>query len=206
MQAERGKDTRGVFAKLKSVSPAFMPHGPNSKKTVGEVKDIAHTVMQDLANIWGTSSIREILDFCEKSSLCSVSPLLQSHLNREPRAEEYDAEVHSTEKGDWLADSFLAMAVKEVGAFTAFAAENTPYSTQHGSKGEEHDDVLVVFDDTESAWSTCNFGKTLLRPWENQGKANESAAGNWLMSASPEQRRTLGSFCLHLILKPRKMS
>jgi DNA helicase-2/ATP-dependent DNA helicase PcrA len=39
--------------------------------------------------------------------------------------------------------------------------ENTPYSTQHGVKGEEFADVLVVYDDVEAGWNHYNFTKLL---------------------------------------------
>ncbi|OYW13315.1 MAG: hypothetical protein B7Z55_17060, partial [Planctomycetales bacterium 12-60-4] len=42
-----------------------------------------------------------------------------------------------------------------------FLDENTPYSTQHGVKGEEYEDVIVVFDDAEAAWNNYSFAKML---------------------------------------------
>ena len=44
--------------------------------------------------------------------------------------------------------------------------------TQHGVKGEEYDDVLVLFDDVEAAWSVYSFAK-LFPP----GVAGEGTSG-----------------------------
>jgi DNA helicase-2/ATP-dependent DNA helicase PcrA len=43
--------------------------------------------------------------------------------------------------------------------FAKFRDELTPYSTQHGVKGSEFDDVLVVVDDT--AWTQYSMGKMI---------------------------------------------
>ena len=163
------------------LGPAFVPDGPYSKKTIGEVKAIVESVMQGLAGLWGGSTIREILRFCDENKLCALSPQLRVQLDRDPRPEAYDAEVHSSEKGDWLADAFMAMSTEEIDAVAAFVAKNTPCSTQHGSKGEEYDKVLVVFDDTEAAWTKYSFGKTLIpntmgEPTEGQRERSRKLA------------------------------
>ena len=82
-------------------------------------------------------------------------------MDRPLRAEEYDPDLHSGDKGDWLVDAFLKMPTMEIAPFVAFVSENTPLSTQHGVKGEEYKDVLVVFDDIEAAWNNYSFTKTL---------------------------------------------
>jgi DNA helicase-2/ATP-dependent DNA helicase PcrA len=86
---------------------------------------------------------------------------LAENLNREPRDEEYDQDVHTEEKSDWLADQFLTMSTNELLAYYEFASDHTPLSTQHGSKGEEYEDVLVVFDDIEAGWNMYSFNKLL---------------------------------------------
>ena len=63
------------------------------------------------------------------------------------------------------------METTELEAYCDFIQENTAYSTQHGVKGEEYSDVLVVFDDIEAAWNNYSFSK-LLTP-ETSGKPTE---------------------------------
>ncbi|TWT34913.1 hypothetical protein Enr8_23280 [Blastopirellula retiformator] len=56
--------------------------------------------------------------------------------------------------------------------YCGFIDENTPYSTQHGVKGEEYEDVIVVFDDTEASWTHYTFA-ILLAP-NSAGTANDN--------------------------------
>jgi DNA helicase-2/ATP-dependent DNA helicase PcrA len=161
MTAEKFGDARSAFAMLRTNSPAFDPRGVNARKTLQVMSESARVLTQELAAMWGKSTIRQILGYCEATDLCTIAPRLREHLDRDPRDEEYDADAHVSEKGDWLADTFMDMPTTETEAFAAFVSENTPYSTQHGVKGEEYEDVLVVFDDTEAAWHQYSFGKTL---------------------------------------------
>jgi len=161
MVAARSGDANRAFTTLRTKSPAFDPEGVNAKKTLKEMSDSAHVLTQKLTAMWGTSTIREVLNFCSATNLCVISRRLSEHLDREPRDEEYAVDLHLSDKGDWLADAFMETKVAEIIAYAAFANENTPFSTQHGVKGEEYKDVLVVFDDTEAAWSHYSFVKTL---------------------------------------------
>lgn len=93
--------------------------------------------------------------------MISVSERLATHLDREPRSEAFDKETHEQDKSDWLADEFFKMSVGQLETYFDFVANNTPFSTQHGVKGEEYKDVMVVFDDTEAKWNNYNFSKLL---------------------------------------------
>ena len=53
------------------------------------------------------------------------------------------------------------MKTDEIQPFVDFITDSTPLSTQHGVKGEEYKNVIVVFDDTEAAWNYYSFTKTL---------------------------------------------
>lgn len=64
------------------------------------------------------------------------------------------------------------MDMKEIPSYASFIGSNTAYSTQHGVKGEEYPNVLVVYDDLEASWNNYNFGK-LLTPATN-GQATNS--------------------------------
>jgi len=58
----------------------------------------------------------------------------------------------------------------------------TPYSTQHGVKGDEFEKVLVVFDDTEANWNNYSFRRSLTpttegkEPTEGQKKKSHNLA------------------------------
>ncbi|MDO8241014.1 MAG: AAA family ATPase [Candidatus Moranbacteria bacterium] len=161
VQAHRDSDLRRVFDILRRSSPTFDPQGVNAERTLGEMKERAIDLIKSLSTLWIDNSLADILRFCRANNLCHISDRLSEHLDRAPREEEYDDDLHSSAKGDWLVDIFFKMTSKEIEPFTAFIRENTPLSTQHGVKGEEYKDVVVVFDDIEAAWNNYSFTKTL---------------------------------------------
>lgn len=65
------------------------------------------------------------------------------------------------EKGDWLIDGVLAYKTNELAAYRKFILGLTPYSTQHGVKGDEFEKVLVVFDDIKANWPNYKFSPLL---------------------------------------------
>ena len=40
---------------------------------------------------------------------------------------------------EWLADDFFEMSTQEIAPLANFLHEHTPFSTQHGVKGEEYE-------------------------------------------------------------------
>ncbi len=161
IQAHQTGDLRKVIDILRQSSPAFDPEGINTKRTLGEMKQLALECIKNLVDLWGSRSLGDILKYCRAEGLCKISDHLSEHLDRPPREEEYDQELHSGDKSDWLTDSFLSMTTKEIQPFVDFIYDNTPLSTQHGVKGEEYKNVVVVFDDTDAAWHMYNFVKML---------------------------------------------
>lgn len=160
-QAQQGADVSRVLDVLRTSSPAFDPQGVNAERTLSEMKVLASELTQSLSVRWNDSTLRDILRFCRDNDLCVIPDRLSDHLDRAPREEEYDPELYANDKGDWLADTFLNMKTVEIEPFVEFISENTPLSTQHGVKGEEYKDVLVVFDDIEASWNNYSFTKTL---------------------------------------------
>ncbi|MCQ8227453.1 UvrD-helicase domain-containing protein [Pantoea trifolii] len=154
-------DKRKVLSVLQSNCPFFNSEGPNATKSLQSIIDLSVSFVEQLYKIWCEGTIRDILQFCMENQLIEISDLLQSHLLRNPRTEIFDPEVHGIEKNDWLTDSLFSMDTKELMAYYHFISQNTPYSTQHGVKGEEYKKVLVVYDDVEASWNNYNFGKIL---------------------------------------------
>jgi DNA helicase-2/ATP-dependent DNA helicase PcrA len=161
LQASEGKDLRKVLDILRQSSPAFDPEGRNATRTLGEMKQFAEKTIAKLRELWSTCKLKEILLFARDVELCAFSERLTTHLNREARHEEFNAELHNIDKADWLADAFFAMNTTEIGTYVDFVSENTPFSTQHGVKGEQYPNVVVLFDDIEAAWNIYNFTKML---------------------------------------------
>ena len=177
-------ESRKVIDILRANSPAYDPHGRNANRKLKEMVDRSKEQLQELVEIWREATIKDVLIYCRDNELIRLSDRLASQLSRMPRTEEYDAEAHSEEKGEWLADNFFDMRTREIFAYCDFIIENTPYSTQHGVKGEEYPNVMVVFDDVEASWNQYNFAK-LLTP----GVAGEPTQGQY------ERGRKLAYVC-----------
>ena len=161
VKAGRSGDDRSIIDILRSKSPAFDISGINKDRSLREMLDFSKDLTAKLLCLWESSTLREIFAYCHESRIARFSDRLAGHLFRQPREEEYDDDRHAEDKADWLCDQFFAMGAGELEAYCEFVEENTVYSTQHGVKGEEYPNVLVVFDDVEAGWANYSFSKLL---------------------------------------------
>jgi DNA helicase-2/ATP-dependent DNA helicase PcrA len=155
------RNERAIIDIVRRDSPAFDVEGVNSQRPLSEMLASASSLAEHLTARWSEGTIRDVFRFCIDMGLINASARLRDQVTRLPREEEYDEEIHGVERGDWLADSLLAMTTAEIAPYALFISENTPYSTQHGVKGEEYPRVVVVYDDLEASWTTYSFTKTL---------------------------------------------
>ncbi len=184
IEASENGENRQVIDVLRAHSPAYDPTGSNANRKLKEMIEQSKKQLDKLTGIWKAGTIKDVLTYCIQNGLIAPSDRLAEHLARPPRPEEYDDEVYAEEKGDWLADSLFAMPTTELFAYRDFILANTPYSTQHGVKGEEYPNVLVVFDDVEANWNQYSFSK-LLTP----GLAGDPTEGQY------ERGRKLAYVC-----------
>lgn len=161
VRAVRDEKNRNIVEILQERSPAFSSDSDLTNESLSVVIKQAKGAIEQLSNAWETGTTKEVLTQSRGLGLISVSERLATHLDREPRAEAFDREVHEQDKSDWLADEFFKMSVSQLESYFDFTADNTPFSTQHGVKGEEYKDVMVIFDDTEAKWNNYNFSKLL---------------------------------------------
>lgn len=181
IQAHRKGDQRLVIDLLRTIGPAFDVRGKNRNRSLKDMVELSRQMIAELDGIWTTGSLREVYEYCRKKELIRIPDRLTEHLAREPRNEEYDEDAHGSEKGDWLCDEYFGMKTAELETYCDFILENTAFSTQHGVKGEEYSDVLVVFDDIEAAWNNYSFSKLLTpktsgEPTEGQSRRSEKLA------------------------------
>ena len=161
LAAYRASDQRKVIDILRANSPFYSTSGVNASRSLKEMVGTSKEHLESLSEIWGGGTIRDVFVFCRDNELLKFSERFLAQFAREPRQEDYNEDDHGDEKGEWLADEFLAMQTGELQSYADFVLENTPFSTQHGVKGEEFPDVLVVFDDIEAAWNHYSFTKLL---------------------------------------------
>ena len=55
----------------------------------------------------------------------------------------------------------MSVPYREVTNYRAVLENNLPYSTKHGVKGDEFDNVLVLLDDAGANWNQYSFGNLL---------------------------------------------
>lgn len=161
IRAQGSENTRELLKILRESSPAFDSQGESRTKKLSEMISAINEILKRLHILWSKGSIKEILIFARDKSLWKFSDRLLEDLERDALQEEFDPDIHSEDKGLWLVESFFQMNTGEIEAFYDFVNENTPLSTQHGVKGEQYTDVLVVFDDIEAGWHNYSFTKTL---------------------------------------------
>lgn len=150
-----------IMRLLRSNGTLFGLDGSYENRSLGSVMADLKSTVGTLHSKWVNKSLKDIISYSLNMGVLEGSERLLVQLEREPRSEEYDEGIHSIEKGDWLADEFLKQDASELAAYIKFINDDTPFSTQHGVKGEEYDNVLTLFDDTEARWSKYNFAKTL---------------------------------------------
>lgn len=161
VKSYRGGDIKNVIVLLSGSSVDFDPQGKNAGKSLGQMRKRARDMLAEFSQMWDTATVHELLIYARKHGLFKASNRLSEELERPIRKEEYDKDAHEIDKGDWLTDAFFSTHTQELDAYVEFVSDNTPFSTQHGVKGEEYKDVLVVFDDVEAAWNQYSFTKLL---------------------------------------------
>lgn len=161
VESAREGNSRRIVDVLRRDSPSFAADGPNADRPLKAMIETALSLVDQLAVLWNSGTIRDVLQFCVEKGIIRAPERLLIHLQREPRTEAYNDEVDALDKGDWLADEFFKLGTDEVAPYTSFISNNTVYSTQHGVKGEEYPKVLVVYDDVEASWNNYSFSKIL---------------------------------------------
>lgn len=117
--------------------------------------------MAKLLELRGTGSIGTVLDHLKQTG----RPRLPDSVERRERALEQhlekpdeDGPSSAVERASKLRD----IPYQQVVSLSKFIDEQTPFSTKHGVKGAEFENVLVVFG---RGWNIYNFGQFL--EWEN---------------------------------------
>ncbi|EPR2983065.1 UvrD-helicase domain-containing protein [Vibrio parahaemolyticus] len=184
IEANRAGNVRRMVELLSSIGPAFKIDGKNRSRPLKEMVERARSVVTELDGIWANGTLKQVYDYCLEVELIEFSDRVVEHLEREPRAEEYSEAEFGQEKGDWLCDEFFAMHTVELEKYCDFIRDNTNYSTQHGVKGEEYPDVLVVLDDIEAAWNQYSFSKLLTPETSGEPSAGQQQRGEKLAYVS----------------------
>lgn len=147
---------------LRTYSPVFYVGVPDDQRSLKEVLALARRHLNQLRDLWRNESIKDVLQYVYNNGLCGMNAVLEAQLNGEPIQGAYSDASDHAERLNMLIDNFFQLSTSEIQAYAEFINEKSPFSTQHGVKGEEYDNVLVFFDDVEAAWTQYSFSKLFL--------------------------------------------
>lgn len=142
-------------------------HGDNRPITRHAQKRQITASLRELSLLSRTASIGDVIDRADSLQLIPKPTEVR-------RVEKLFASDALDERDTWhveFARSLREVSFREWMNFAQFRDEQTPFSTQHGVKGAEFDDVLVAIDDT--AWTQYNMGK-MIAGIDKPDRANRS--------------------------------
>jgi DNA helicase II / ATP-dependent DNA helicase PcrA len=103
----------------------------------------------------GAGSVKAVLRLALEAELFEPDPRLSAYLS--PSGEHEDVVLSSSTIKTM--DAFMACDVRELQGYFKYIRRESPYSTQHGTKGAEFRKVIVVLDDDEGRYSLYSYEK-----------------------------------------------
>jgi DNA helicase II / ATP-dependent DNA helicase PcrA len=113
--------------------------------------------LREVVSAAGPGSIGSALRLAFTSGLIDPDPRLVAYLD--PQGDGTGADL--SEDVANVVDAFMQCDVAEFPGYFKYVEDQSPYSTQHGTKGAEFPKVLVVLDDNEGAWNMYSYEKLL---------------------------------------------
>lgn len=148
------KDYNNVIKYLKQ-NGTFSSLSKHSDKK--EIEDKLKTII----NLRNTGTVQDVFKFCIENQLSIPSRSLRQFLEKikiDASTISDEDERKKAEKNNLFYTSLMQTNYGEIISVFKHIQEQTPYSTKHGTKGEEYRNVLVVIDDT--SWpGQYNFEK-----------------------------------------------
>lgn len=167
-----------VLAVLRESSP-LVRSGQASRqlKAALESSKTAVLELRQLAQEPSDAKLGELLRLAADRELVELDPRMAAYLY--PEGEHGDAVLD--EKTFDVLNAMNECALSELEGYYTYVKHESPYSTQHGTKGSEFERVIVVLDDDEGRYSLYSYDKFLglkdlsATDVENQSKGVDSA-------------------------------
>ena len=158
IEAYEGKKYGKMFSVLGGKLPLITSHSGKQKWS---------DTMSELIELRESKTIGEVLDFLYNNELFSLPSALVNLASQLQKHEEEDESEEEKEELSYQVKCLKAMrevSYSEVIALVKYINGHTPFRTKHSVKGEQYENVLVVFG---RGWNQYNFGQML--EWENSG-------------------------------------
>ncbi|MFF1947016.1 UvrD-helicase domain-containing protein [Rhodococcus qingshengii] len=156
-RVETGRASRQLRAALTS-----------TRSAVEELRELANDHQAPLG---------QLLKFAADRQLIDLDPRMAAYLD--PDGDHQDVVLDETTVK--VLDAMAQCAFSELEGYYTYVRKESPYSTQHGTKGAEFERVLVVLDDDEGRFSLYSYDKFLGlkemsdKDVENQAQGKDSA-------------------------------
>ncbi len=127
------------------------------------------TDMGELIHLREEGSIGDVIDHLVKSKRPRLPDKLEKQERRRKELKETDLSKLDDDEKRFLEkrNNFRSIPYKEVISISEFMASKTPFATKHGVKGDEFDNVMIVFG---RGWNLYNFDNFL--KWSEEGIPN----------------------------------
>jgi DNA helicase-2/ATP-dependent DNA helicase PcrA len=162
----------GVLAVLREHSPVLRDvQGSPRVRTDLATSRATVEELRELVNSQPNTPLGELLTSASERRLIELEPRLDAFLR--PDGQHRDV-VLDDQTRDVL-EAMAQCAFAELNGYYTYVKEESPYSTQHGTKGAEFDRVVIVLDDDEGNFNLYSYDKLLgLRPLSDTDLRNRA--------------------------------
>lgn len=129
-----------------------------------EDKTKIQSMMTELIKLRNEKSVLEVLNYIFENKLLT-KPIRLEEFENEIQKEELDESLITRKK---FYDDLMKVNYSEFILINDYIENHTPYSTKHGVKGAEYNNVLVVIDD--ASWNQYKFNDVFSSNKSNQGR------------------------------------
>lgn len=169
---DTGKQAAAILAILKDQSP-LLAAGRDQRQVRSALAACRSAVeeLRDAARPGGDATLGQLLRLVADRQLIELDPRLAAYLY--PDGTHGDVVLgESTMK---VLDAMSQCRFDELAGYYTYVNQESPYSTQHGTKGAEFDRVLVVLDDEEGRFYQYSYDKLLgIKPLSQNDIANQA--------------------------------
>ncbi|SPM31948.1 UvrD-helicase domain-containing protein [Mycobacterium terramassiliense] len=131
----------------------------------------AVTKLRALVSGQPNTSLGELLTFASEHQLIELDPRVDAFLH--PDGQHRDVVLDNQTRS--VLEAMVQCAFAELNGYEAYVKQESPYSTQHGTKGAEFDRVVVVLDDDEGNFNLYSYDKLLgLKPLSDTDLKNRA--------------------------------
>jgi DNA helicase-2/ATP-dependent DNA helicase PcrA len=135
-------------------------------------KERVRTALNVLLSTAGSNaSIRDVLSHIRSTSLIPLLDDLETGLKQTGIVAE---PATPDEEHEAFIAKLLEVPYREVSNYRAVLEDNLPYSTKHGVKGAEFENVFVILDDAGANWNQYSFGNLLAGSETNENRRHRT--------------------------------